>query len=49
MDLYPKDFKERLEKETKEIREFVEYLKVKGVWNDSMRVYRDKSGNLVAE
>ena len=49
MDLYPKDFTERLEKEANEIKEFVECLKNKGVWNDMMKVYRDKNGNLVAE
>ena len=49
MDLYPKDFTEQLEKEANEIKEFVEYLKTKGIWNDSIKVYRDKNGNLVAE
>lgn len=49
MDLYPKDFTERLEKEPNEIKEFVECLKSKGVWNNNMKVYRDKNGNLVAE
>lgn len=49
MDLYQKDFTEQLEKETNEIKEFVECLKNKGVWNDMMKVYRDKNGNLVAE
>lgn len=49
MDLYPKDFTEQLEKEANEIKEFVECLKNKGIWNDSMKVYRDKNGNLVAE
>lgn len=49
MDLYPNDFTERLEKEANEIKEFVECLKSKGVWNNNMKVYRDKNGNLVAE
>jgi hypothetical protein len=49
MDLYPNDFTERLEKEANEIKEFVEYLRNKGIWNDSMKVYRDNNGNLVAE
>lgn len=49
MDLYPKDFTERLEKEANEIKEFVECLKSKGVWNNNMKVYRDKNGNLIAE
>lgn len=49
MDLYPKDFTERLEKEVNEIKEFVECLKNKGMWNDNMKVYRDENGNLVAE
>lgn len=49
MVLYPKDFLEQLKKEANEIKEFVEYLKVKGVWNDGMKVYKDKNGNLVAE
>ena len=49
MDLYPKDFTERLEKEANGIKEFVECLKNKGVWNNGMKVYRDKDGNLVAE
>lgn len=49
MDLYPKDFTEQLKKEADEIKEFVEYLKVKDVWNDDMKVYRDKNGDLVAE
>ena len=49
MDLYPKDFTEQLGKEANEIKEFVECLKLKGVWNNNMKVYRDKNGNLVAE
>ena len=49
MDLYLKDFIEQLEKEANEIKEFVECLKNKGIWNGSMKVYRDKNGNLVAE
>ena len=49
MDLYPKDFTEQLEKEANEIKEFVECLKNKGMWNDSMKVYIDKNENFVAE
>ena len=49
MDLYPNDFTERLEKEANEIKEFVECLKNKDIWNNSMKVYRDKNENLVAE
>lgn len=49
MDLYPKDFTERLEKEANEIKEFIECLKNKGAWNNGMKVYKDKDGNLVAE
>ena len=49
MNLYPKDFTEQLEKEASEIKEFVECLKLKGVWNNNMKVYRDKNGNLVAQ
>ena len=49
MDLYPKDFKEKLDSEVEEIREFVEILKTKGIWNADMKIYRDKNENLVAE
>ena len=49
MDLYPKDFTEQLEKEANEIKGFVGCIKNKGIWSDSMKVYRDKNGNLVAE
>lgn len=45
MDLYPEDFKEQLD----EVLEFAKYLKERGLWEDNMRIYKDKNGNLVAE
>ena len=49
MDLYPKDFTERLEKESKEIMGFIQWLKNKGIYREGMKIYKDKDGNLVAE
>ena len=50
MDLYPEHFKEKLyEVLEDEIAEFTKYLKDRGLWNDSMKIYKDKDGNLVAK
>ena len=45
MDLYPDNFKDKLD----EVLEFAQYLKARGLWEDNMRIYHDKDGNLVAE
>ena len=45
VDLYPDNFKEQLDEALK----FVKYLKDRGLWESSMRIYKDKNGYLVAE
>lgn len=45
MDLYPEDFAEQLD----EALEFAKYLKERCLWENTMRIYKDENGNLVAE
>lgn len=50
MDLYPENFKEKLyEVLEDEMLEFAKYLKERGLWEDNMKIYHDKNGNLIAE
>lgn len=45
MDLWPEDLEDQLD----EILEFAKLLKDKGLWEDGMKIYKDKNGNLIAE